>query len=232
MALGVITLPLVRHALGLPDMILHNFFRSSASVRLRAALNLKGLSYSHQSYVLRAGEHRSEGYRARNPQGLVPALELPEGSVLSQSLAIIEYLEEVHPEPALLPRNPLDRAWVRSVALSIACDLHPINNLRVLQYLSGELSASEAQVTEWFRHSVAQTYTGLEQQLAQDPRRGRFVYGDEPGLADLCLFAQAANNRRFDVDETPYPTLTAIVEACLQRPEFQDALPENHPHAE
>lgn len=213
-------------------MILHNFFRSSASVRLRAALNLKGLSHTHQSYVLRTGEHRAEDFLARNPQGLVPALELPDGTVLSQSLAIIEYLDEVQPQPALLPNNPIDRAWVRSVALSVACDLHPINNLRVLQYLGTAFAASEDQVAQWFRHWVAATYTGLERQLAQDPRRGRFVYGDEPGLADLCLFAQAANNRRFAVDESPYPTLQAIVAACLERPELQAALPEHHPHAE
>lgn len=213
-------------------MILHNFFRSSASVRLRAALNLKGLNYSHVSYTLRAGEHREESYLQLNPQGLVPALELPNGTSLSQSLAIIEYLDEVYPEPALLPSDPLDRAWVRSVALSVACDLHPINNLRVLKYLKSQLSASEEQLEQWPRHWVAQTYQGLERQLSQDPRRGLFVYGDQPGLADLCLFAQAANNRRFGVDETPYPTLRGIVASCMERPEFQDALPENHPHAE
>lgn len=213
-------------------MILHNFFRSSASVRLRAALNLKGLSYTHQSLGLRAGDHRSAAFQALNPQRLLPALELPDGEVLNQSLAIIEYLDERHPEPALLPSNSLDRAWVRSVALNVSCDLHPLNNLRVLQYLNGTFHATDDQVAQWFCHWVMETYQGLERQLAHDPRRGRFVYGNEPGLADLCLFAQAANNRRFAVDDTPYPTIRAIVEACLERPEFQDALPENHPHAE
>ncbi|MBD3896793.1 maleylacetoacetate isomerase [Halomonas sp. ML-15] len=213
------------------SLVLHNFFRSSASVRVRAALNLKGLAYEHVSYVLRDKHHQSEAFLTLNPQGLVPALQLEDGSVLSQSLAIVEYLDETHPEPALLPDNPLDRAWVRSLAQAVACDIHPVNNLRVLQYLGGELKVSEERAGEWFRHWVDQGFAPLELQLAGDARRGKFCYGDAPGLADLCLFAQVANNRRFDVDMSRYPILQTIYDNCLQLPAFVDALPENHPHA-
>ncbi|MEQ4538662.1 maleylacetoacetate isomerase [Halomonas desiderata] len=213
------------------SLVLHNFFRSSASVRVRAALNLKGLAYEHVSYVLRESQHRSAAFLALNPQGLVPALQLEDGTVLGQSLAIMEYLEETHPEPALLPAAPLDRAWVRGLAQAVACDIHPVNNLRVLQYLGSELGVDEPGVGEWFRHWVDQGFAPLEQQLSIDARRGKFCYGDEPGLADLCLFAQVANNRRFDVDMSRYPTLQAIYDRCLRLPAFVDALPENHPHA-
>lgn len=213
------------------SLVLHNFFRSSASVRVRAALNLKGLAYEHASYVLREKQHQSEAFLSLNPQGLVPALQLEDGSVLGQSLAIIEYLDETHPEPALLPHDPLDRAWVRSLAQSVACDIHPINNLRVLQYLGRELKADEEGIAEWFRYWVGQSFEPLEQQLVDDDRRGKFCYGDAPGLADLCLFSQVANNRRFDVDMSRYPTLQRIYDHCLQLPAFVDALPENHPHA-
>lgn len=213
------------------SLVLHNFFRSSASVRVRAALNLKGLAHQHVSYVLRQEEHRSDAFLALNPQGLVPALQLEDGSVLGQSLAIIEYLDERHPDPALLPDDPLDRAWVRGLAQAIACDIHPVNNLRVLQYLGRTLGVDEEGVSAWFRHWVAQGFAPLERQLAGDPRRGEFCYGDAPGLADICLFAQVANNRRFGVDMSPYPTLRAIHDNCLRLPAFIDALPENHPHA-
>lgn len=214
------------------NFVLHNFFRSSASVRVRAALNLKGLDYDHVSYTLRQGEHRSPAFLEFNPQGLVPALQLEDANVLSQSLAIIEYLEEAHPEPALLPTMPLDRAWVRSLAHAVACDIHPVNNLRVLQYLGQRLGVDETGVACWFRHWVSESFAPLEAQLAGDIRRGRFCHGNVPGLADICLFAQIANNRRFDVDMTSYPTLQAIFEKCLELPAFVDALPENHPHAE
>lgn len=213
------------------SLVLHNFFRSSASVRVRAALNLKGLAHEHVSYVLRDKQHQSEEFLKLNPQGLVPALQLEDGSVLGQSLAIIEYLDETHPEPALLPQDPLDRAWVRSLAQAVACDIHPVNNLRVLQYLGRELKVGEEGVAEWFRHWVDQGFAPLEQQLAGDTRRGKFCYGDAPGLADLCLFAQVANNRRFDVDMARYPTLQGIHDNCLQLPAFVAALPESHPHA-
>lgn len=211
--------------------VLHNFFRSSASVRVRAALNLKGIAYEHASYVLREGEHRSARYLGINPQGLVPALQIDEHTVLAQSLAIMEYLEETRPEPPLLPATAPDRAWVRSIAQAVACDIHPVNNLRVLQYLGRELGADDEAVGSWFRHWVDAGFAPLEGILANDPRRGRFCFGDRPGMADICIFAQVANNRRFDVDMSRYPTLQGIYDRCLERPEFVDALPENHPHA-
>ncbi|WP_028672211.1 maleylacetoacetate isomerase [Saccharospirillum impatiens] len=211
--------------------VLHNFFRSSASIRVRAALNLKGVSYDQVSYVLRDNEHRSEAFLALNPQGLVPALQLDPQTVIAQSLAIIDYLDEVYPEPAFLPKAPLDRAWVRSLAYSVACDVHPINNLRVLGYLGSELGADEAKVKAWFQHWVAEAFGPLESMLAKDARRGRFCCGDTPGHADLSLFAQVTNNRRFDVDMSPYPTIQAIYKACMELPAFVDALPDNHPHA-
>lgn len=213
------------------SLILHNFFRSSASVRVRAALHLKGIACEHRSYVLREQQHKTPDFLALNPQGLVPALQLDNGTVLTQSMAIMEYLDDVYPQHPLVPAAPLDKAWVRSLAFNVACDLHPLNNLRVLQYLGQELNQSEAGVSAWFHHWVQETFSGLEQQLAGDNRRGNFCYGDQPGLADICLFAQVANNRRFDVDMSPYPIIASIHERCLQLPAFFDALPENHPHA-
>src|SRR5690554_4037368 len=213
------------------SVVLHEFFRSSASVRVRVALNLKGITYEHVSYILRENTHRSQAFLSLNPQGLVPALQLGNGSVLGQSLAIIEYLDEVCPEPGLLPRDPLDRAWVRSLAQSIACDIHPINNLRVLQYLRYDLKVGEEGVAAWFRHWVDQGFSSLEQQLSDDARRGRFCHGDAPGLADLCLFSQVVNNRRFDFDMSNYAAIQSIYDSCLQLPEFFNALPENHPHS-
>ncbi|MGQ9365478.1 maleylacetoacetate isomerase [Azospirillum sp. ST 5-10] len=212
-------------------VVLHNFFRSSTSVRVRAALNLKGIAYEYRAYALRKGEHRSAGYLALNPQGLVPALELEDGTVLAQSLAIIEYLDEVRPEPPLLPAEPLARARVRSLAYAVACDIHPVNNLRVLQYIETRFGADEAAVTAWFRHWVAESFGPLESLLAGSPETGRFCHGDSPTLADLCLFAQAVNNVRFGVDMAPYPTIRRIVEACRALPAFERALPQNQPDA-
>ncbi|TGG95046.1 maleylacetoacetate isomerase [Natronospirillum operosum] len=213
------------------SLILHNFFRSSASVRVRAALHLKGIDYEHKSYVLREHEHKESNFLGLNPQGLVPALELNDGTVLTQSLVIMEYLDDAYPRHPLVPADRLDKAWVKSLACNVACDLHPLNNLRVLQYIGKELNQSEETVSIWFRHWVNETFTGLEQQLANDERRRTFCYGHQPGLADICLFAQVANNRRFNVDMTPYPIIESIYERCLQLPEFVDALPEKHPHA-
>lgn len=214
------------------SLTLHNFFRSSASVRVRAALHLKGVDYEHKSYVLRDQQHKQSEYLGLNPQGLVPALKLDDGAVLTQSLAIMEYLDDAYPQHLLVPIDPLDKAWVKGLAYNVACDLHPLNNLRVLQYLGKDLGHSEDQVTTWFRHWVKETFIGLEQQLASDSRRGTFCYGDQPGLADICLFAQVANNRRFDVDMSPYPTIAGIFDNCLELPAFVEALPENHPHAD
>ena len=213
-------------------LILHNYFRSSTSTRLRAALNLKGMTYDYISHHLRKGEHRSPDYLAINPQGLVPAVVLPDGHVLTQSLAIIEYLDETVPEPPLLPETAVDRARVRALAYAIACEVHPVNNLRVLAYLKSDFGADDEATVAWVRHWVDETFVPLEKMLAQDPRTGRFCHGDRPGLADVCLYAQALNNRRFNVDMTPYPTIVRIVEACAALPQFVQAAPENQPDAE
>lgn len=210
--------------------VLHNFFRSSTSYRVRAALNLKNLDYEYKSYVLRAGEQRSDAYLALNPQALVPTLETPQGP-LSQSLAILEWLDETHPEPPLLPEDAWGRARVRSLAHSVALDIHPINNLRVLQYIQQNFGADEQAVKDWFTHWVDETFKALETRLAREPETGRYCHGDTPGMADLCLASQVVNNRRFKVPMTAYPTLQRISEALLALPAFEAALPENQPDA-
>lgn len=212
------------------DYVLHNFFRSSTSYRVRAALNLKNLDYDYKSYALRAGEQRSGAYLALNPQGLVPTLETPHGP-LSQSLVILEWLDETHPEPPLLPADPWGRARVRSLAHAIALDIHPLNNLRVLQYIQQAFGADEQAVGEWFRHWVDQTFPALETRLATEAGTGRFCHGDTPGMADLCLAAQVVNNRRFDVAMEAYPVIGRIFDALMAVPAFAAALPENQPDA-
>ncbi|WP_323771828.1 maleylacetoacetate isomerase [Antarctobacter sp.] len=209
---------------------LHNFFRSSTSTRLRAALNLKGLDYGYVPYALRAGETRRPGYLTKHPQGLVPALELDDGTVLIQSLAIIEWLEETHPEPALLPADPLGRARVRGLAQMIACEIHPLNNLRVLFRLRDQFGADEAAQKDWFIHWVRTTFDAFEQAL-QDPQTGRYCHGDTPGLADLCLYAQVWNNRRFDIPLADWPTIARIFAALDDLPAFSRAAPPAQPDA-
>lgn len=214
------------------SLVLHNYFRSSTSTRLRVALNLKGLSYDYVAHHLRKGEQRGADYLALNPQGLVPALVLGDGTVLTQSLAIIEYLDETVPEPPLLPASAVDRARVRALAYAIACEVHPVNNLRVLNHLKSAFGADDAATAAWFRHWVQETFVALETMLSGDRRTGRFCHGDVPGLADLCLYAQVLNNRRFQVDMSPYPTIGRIFEACAALPAFAGAAPENQPDAE
>ncbi|MEQ8346533.1 MAG: maleylacetoacetate isomerase [Sneathiellaceae bacterium] len=211
-------------------LVLHNYFRSSTSVRVRAALHLKGVAYEYRAYHLRKGEQRSEAYLAVNRFGIVPALELPDGRVLNQSLAIVEWLDEAYPAPPLLPADPVARARVRGMALALACEVHPLNNLKVLGVLRERFGADDAAVTDWFRHWVAETFAPLEAELADSA--GAYCFGDEPGLADLCLFAQCVNNRRFQVDMAPYPVLDRIYKTCLANPAFEAALPENAPDAE
>jgi maleylpyruvate isomerase len=213
-------------------LILHNYFRSSTSIRLRAALNLKGLTYDYVPHHLRKGEHRDATYLAINPQGLVPALVLEDSTVLTQSLAIIEYLDEIHPSPALLPQSSLDRARVRALANAIALDIHPINNLRVLAYLRSAFGAGDEAISAWFRHWVAETFAPFEVMLAGDARTGRFCHGDTPGLADLCLYAQVLSNGRFGVDMSPYPTISRIFEVCAMQAAFAAAAPDKQPDAE
>jgi len=214
------------------ELVLHNYFRSSTSIRVRTALNLKGLGYRYVAHHLRNGDHRKPAYLAVNPQGAVPSLELEDGTILTQSLAIIEYLEEVHPQPALLPADPLGRARVRALSLAVACEIHPVNNLKVLNHLRHEFGAGDAAVNAWFRYWVADTFAPLEEMLATHPATGRFCHGDTPTMADICLHAQMVNNARFAVDMKPYPTINRIHDACAALPAFDKALPQNQPDAE
>ena len=214
-------------------MKLHGFFRSSASYRVRIALNLKGLAYEQAAVHLSkgGGEQFSPAFRKLNPQSLVPVLE--DGALaLTQSLAIIEYLDETHPRPPLLPSTPVERARVRALALSIACDLHPLNNTRVLAYVAGPMGAGEDGKMTWYRHWIAEGLRPLEVMLAGDRAPGKFCHGDTPGLADCCLVPQLANARRFKCDVAPYPTLVAIEQNCLALEAFQRAAPDQQPDAE
>ncbi len=184
--------------------LLHDYFRSSAAYRVRIALKLKGVEYDSVSVDLRTGEQSSDAYRARNPQGLVPMLEI-DGHSLTQSLAIIDYLDATRPEPRLVPADAADRAHVLAMALVIACDIHPLNNLRVLRYLQHELGQDEPARNSWYAHWITEGLTALETLAA--PRAGRFLFGDAPGLADICLVPQLYNARRFDVPLDAYPVL-------------------------
>ena len=209
-------------------MKLYSYFRSSAAYRVRIALNLKGLAYETQPIhlVKDGGHNRRPEYRAINPQMRVPTLIAPAGEILIQSLAIIEYLDETHPQPPLLPKDPLARAKVRALSELIACDIHPLNNLRVLQYLESTLALAQAPRDEWYRHWIATGFAALEDALGRDASRGRFCFGDQPGMADACLVPQVYNARRYSVDLTPYPRIVAIDAACRELPAFESAAPE------
>lgn len=214
-------------------MKLYNYFRSSASFRVRIALHLKNLPYEYEAVHLtrNGGEQFAPEFRARNPQGLVPVLVDGE-SLLTQSLAILEYLEEVHPDPPLLPKHAAERARVRALALSLACEVHPLNNLRVLSYLDGKLGVTPEAKTEWYRHWIALGLEPLEAQVAQSPHTGRFCHGDTPSVADCCLVPQLFNARRFQCDLSAYPTLLAIEQRCNELRAFRDAAPDRQPDAE
>ena len=211
---------------------LYTYFRSSAAYRVRIALALKGLAYeSVPVHLLRGGgEQLQAAYRAVNPAALVPALQ-DGGATLTQSLALLEYLEETHPAPALLPQGAVGRARVRALALSVACDIHPLNNLRVLTYLSGELQASGDARNAWARHWMALGFATLEQHLANDTATGLCCHGDTPTLADCCVVPQVFNARRFELDLAPYPTLVRIAEHCEALPAFIAAHPAQQPDA-
>lgn len=218
-------------------MQLYSYFRSSASYRVRIALNLKGLAFETVPvHLLRnGGEQLTPEFRRLNADGLVPVLIDDNGeqpTALTQSLAIIEYLEETHPQPALLPGSPGDKAYVRSLALSIACDIHPLNNLRVLRYLVRNLKVSDEDKNGWYRHWCEQGLAALERTLANDPRTGQFCFGDKPGLADCCLVPQIANAQRLDCDLSNMPTIMRIHDACLALEAFADAAPARQPDAE
>jgi len=211
-------------------MKLYGYFRSSAAYRVRIALNLKGLAYENAFVHLRKGEQRAPDYVKLNPQGLVPTL-LDGDLALGQSLAILEYLEEVHPKPALLPRDPAARARVRALALAVACDIHPLNNLKILQYLQKELGLDEAARNAWYHRWVHDGFAAIEAQLG-GAETGRFCHGDQPGMADLCLVPQVFNAERLKVDLAPYPTIRRIVAEARALPAFAQAAPEAQPDFE
>lgn len=213
-------------------MKLYGYFRSSAAYRVRIALNLKELAAEHVPVHLRKGEQAAAPFAALNPQKFVPALETDEGAVLTQSLAIIEYLDEVHPHPALLPADPVDRARVRALALAVACDIHPLNNLRVLKHLKNRLGLDEEARDAWYRHWIAEGFTALEAMLAGDPRTGRFCHGDSVTLADVVLVPQVANAERMSCDLTPFPTIVRIAGEARALPAFAAAAPDKQPDAE
>lgn len=204
-------------------IVLHDYFRSSACYRVRIALNLKGLDYDRVVVNLANGEQQSDEYHALNPQGFVPMLDIDDRR-LTQSLSIAVYLDQTRPEPPLMPRDPGDGAHVRGLALAIACDIHPLNNLRVLKYLKGPLGLSEEQKDEWYRHWVAEGLEALEAMAR--PRAGAFLFGDQPSLADVCLVPQLYNARRFSVPLDAYPTLKRADETASAHPAFAAAHPD------
>lgn len=214
-------------------MILYSYFRSSAAYRVRIALHMKGLAYETVPIhlVRDGGEQKKPSFRAINPQGRVPCLVVTgrDGTrqVLTQSLAIIDYLEETHPEPALLPADSIGRAQVRAAAQVIACDIHPVNNLNVLSYLKGPLAVAQPAVDAWYAHFITEGFAALEQLIAP----GRFCFGDQVTLADLCLVPQVFNARRFNVPLEAFPRLVRIADACLSLDAFRAASPEVQPDA-
>lgn len=211
-------------------MRLYNYFRSSASFRVRIALELKGLSYDYVPVHLAKGEHRQSAFAAVTAEALVPVLELPHGERLSQSMAIIEYLEEQHPQPALLPTDAVGRARVRALAQLVACEIHPLNNLRVLKYLVHDLHADEEAKNAWYQHWVRVGLQAYEARLAEQP--GAYSHGDTPTLADCCLVPQIFNAQRFDCDLSGLPRTMAVFDACMQLAAFQKAQPAACPDAE
>ncbi|TMH41951.1 MAG: maleylacetoacetate isomerase [Betaproteobacteria bacterium] len=211
-------------------MKLYTFFRSSASFRVRIALNHKGLTYEHAGVSLPKGEHLEAGYKSVNPQGLVPALE-DGGRLVTQSLAIIEYLDEVHPGPRLLPVAPLDRAYVRAFAQIIACEIHPLNNLRTRKYIAKTYKQDEEGVNAWYRHWIAEGFQMMEAFLAQEKKNGKYCYRDQVTMADCCLVPQVFNAILYKCELKPYPTVMRIHEACMKLDAFVLAQPSKQPDA-
>lgn len=211
-------------------MRLHGYFRSSAAWRLRIALALKGVAHDTVFVHLRRGEQRSEAHRALNPQGLVPVLELEDGTVLTQSPAILEWLEETRPTPPILPADPIERARARAFALAIACEIHPVQNLRVLERLRRDAGFDDAAVTAWAAATNAEGLAHCEALVAGRP--GRFLFGDRPTVAEICLVPQLGNARRFGVDVTAFPRLLAAEAAAMELSAFAEAVPARQPDAE
>ena len=218
----------------MPEIVLYDYWRSSAAYRVRIALNLKGLQYRQQSVhlVRDGGEQKKPAYRALNPQGLVPSLQVGE-MTLTQSLAIIEWLEEVYPQPALLPTDPEQRAWVRAMAQTVACEIHPLNNLRVMNWLKADDNGAMADDTyiNWYHHWIKEGFQAIETQLENNPNSGLCCYADEPGIADTCLIPQVYNAERFACNMDAFPRIRTIVEYCRKLPAFEKALPENQADA-
>jgi maleylacetoacetate isomerase/maleylpyruvate isomerase len=209
---------------------LYTYFRSSASFRVRIALNLKGLAYEPSFVHLPKGEHRAAAYSQVNPQALTPTLVLDDGDHLAQSLAIMEYLDELSPQPPLLPNEAKGRARVRSLSLLVACEIHPLNNLRTLQYLKRQLGQNEEQINTWYRHWVADGLAKYEAELAHGA--GRFSYGDAPTMADCCLVPQIFNAQRYQCDLAPYPVTMRVFGECMKLDAFDRAQPSKQPDAE
>ncbi len=211
-------------------MKLYTYFRSSAAYRVRIAMHLKGLAYDPEFIHLAKGKHNDAPFGAVNPAKLLPAL-IDDGNLLTQSLAIIEYLDETHAAVPMLPQTPLARARVRALSLLIACEIHPLNNLRALKYLNRELKVSEEQKNAWYRHWVEDGLAKLEAMLA-DGKTGKFCHGDTPGMADCCLVPQIANGKRFDCNFNHVPTVMRIWDECNKLEAFQRAAPQNQPDNE
>ena len=210
---------------------LYGYFRSSASYRVRIALAMKGLDYEQASIHLAKGRQYAPEFSQISPQNLVPVLE-HDGWRLYQSLAIIQYLDEKFPQPALLPKDSLGRNRVRSLALISACEIHPLNNTRVLAYLTDTLKLTDEQKNAWYRHWVTVGFTALEKRLATEPETGQFCHGDMPGFADIVLVPQVANANRFKIDLAPFPTIRRINDNSLAQEPFKKAMPQNQPDAE
>jgi maleylacetoacetate isomerase len=210
---------------------LYGYFRSSAAFRVRIALNLKKLDYENAAIHLRRNDQTTPDYLAVNPQGLVPTLD-DDGRTLIQSLAIIEYLDETYPDPPLLPGHPADRARVRALAEIVACDIHPINNLRVLRYLTHSLGHDETAIAMWYNHWIDAGFQAFERLLAGDARTGAFCHGDRPGMADIALVPQLVNAERYRLDLAPYPTIARIHQSCMALEAFAAAHPDRQPDRE
>lgn len=212
------------------DVVLHGFWRSSAAYRVRIALNLKSVEYTQKNYALAKGDQRSEEYLAKNPQGLVPALEIND-KMITQSIAIIEYLDHVFPQKPLLPSTIDEIIRVKSIAYAIACDIHPINNLRVLNYLRGNFERSNEEIDNWYRHWITTEFKALEEKLESESSTGDFCHGERPGFADCFLVPQVYNANRFNCELGAFPNILRINENCLSLDAFKRAVPENQPDA-
>lgn len=211
-------------------MKLTTYFRSTAAYRVRIALNLKGIKHELVPINLLTGEHKHESFRQHNPDALLPTLET-NGAVLTQSLAILEYIEDIHPQPTILSQEPIHRAYIRSLAQSVACDIHPLNNLRVCQYLVEQIGVDEETKMQWYFHWLQQGFDNLETRLRQSPHTGEYCFGDSPSLADICLVPQVYNANRFNFDLGPYPIIDRINARCLGIKAFADASPSHQADA-